>query len=431
MKVIGLISGTSIDGIDAALVEITGQDLNLEVQLLNAQTYPYPTELKEQIIAVCHDRPLSIAELAQLDDAIAYQFAIAAQTIQEEFPTAKIIGSHGQTVYHRPPSKTKGQGAVYPKGHKRPCGIFNPHSVAHRGEMGRWGERQLNSSFSPQSSALSIGYSMQLGRGEVIANLTEIPTVSNFRVADIAAGGHGAPLVSKVDVALLSHETKHRAIQNLGGIGNLTYLPPRSDRDWSQKIRGWDTGPANVLIDLAIQQLTAGEQTYDRNGEVALKGTPSQKLVRQWLEQDYFSQYPPKSTGRELFNQAYLDLLWQDARAENVVGADWLATVSELTVASIAHSYRTFLPRIPDEILLCGGGSHNLYLRQRLQTELTSAKILTTDEVGLNGDYKEAISFAILAYWRYYCNFPGNLPQVTSANKPVLLGEIHLPLSKS
>jgi anhydro-N-acetylmuramic acid kinase len=401
MKVIGLISGTSIDGIDAASVEITGQDLNLEIQLLNAQTYPYPTELKEQIIAVCHDRPLSIAELAQLDDAIAYQFAIAAQTIQAEFPTAKIIGSHGQTVYHRPPT-SRGQGS----------GV--------RGQ----GLRVKN---QESDSALSMGYSMQLGRGEVIANLTGIPTVSNFRVADIAAGGHGAPLVSKVDVALLSHERKHRAIQNLGGIGNLTYLPPRSDRDWSQKIRGWDTGPANVLIDLAIQQLTAGEQNYDRNGELALKGTPSQKLVRQWLEQDYFLQHPPKSTGRELFNRVYLDRLWYDARAENVVGADWLATVSELTVASIAHSYRTFLPQIPDEILLCGGGSHNLYLRQRLQAELTSAKILTTDEIGLNGDYKEAIAFAILAYWRYYCNFPGNLPQVTSANKPMLLGEIHLP----
>ena len=278
MKVIGLISGTSIDGIDAASVEITGQDLNLEVQLLNAQTYPYPTELKEQIIAVCHDRPLSIAQLAHLDDAIACQFAIAAQTIQAEFPTAKIIGSHGQTVYHRPPI-SRGQGS----------GV--------RGQ----GLRVKN---QESDSALSMGYSMQLGRGEVIANLTGIPTVSNFRVADIAAGGHGAPLVSKVDVALLSHQSKHRAIQNLGGIGNLTYLPPRSDRDWTQKIRGWDTGPANVLIDLAIEELTEGEQTYDRNGESALRGKPCQKLVRQWLEQDYFLQHPPKSTGRELFNRA-------------------------------------------------------------------------------------------------------------------------------
>ena len=216
-------------------------------------------------------------------------------------------------------------------------------------------------------------------------------------------------MVSKVDVALLSHQSKHRAIQNLGGIGNLTYLPPRSDRDWSQKIRGWDTGPANVLIDLAIQQLTAGEKTYDRNGESGFKRYTLSKISSTMARTRLLFTISAKIYRVEnSLIKLYLDRLWQDARAENVVGADWLATVSELTVASIAHSYRTFLPRIPDEILLCGGGSHNLYLRQRLQAELTSAKILTTDEVGLNGDYKEAIAFAILAYWRYYCNFPGN-----------------------
>jgi anhydro-N-acetylmuramic acid kinase len=383
MKVIGLISGTSIDGIDAALVEITGQDLTLEIRLLKAQTYTYPTALKIKIIEVCHNRAISMAELAELDDAIAYQFAIAAQNIQQGDLTAELIGSHGQTVYHRPP-------------------VF---------KQGR----------------LTLGYTMQLGRGAVIANLTGITTVSNFRVADMAAGGHGAPLVSKIDVCLLSHSTQHRVIQNLGGIGNLTYLPPRNNPDWEQKIRGWDTGPANVLIDLAIAEITQGEQTYDRGGQFASQGRPCQKLVEQWLQQDYFLQPPPKSTGRELFNQNYLEQCRQDAKAENLSDADWLATLTELTVASIVHSYRTFLPQIPEAIFLCGGGSRNLYLRQRLQAELTSAQILTTDEVGLDGDFKEAISFAILAYWRYCCNFPGNLPQVTSANKPMLLGEIHQP----
>lgn len=394
MKVIGLISGTSVDGIDAALVEITGKNLDLKIELLNCQTYPYPPELKTQIIEICHNKALTMAQLAQLDDAIAHNFAIAAKNIQQQFPTATLIGSHGQTVYHRPPFfKTGGRGDR---------------------ETGR-------QSFS------SIGYSMQLGRGEVIANTTGIPTVCNFRAADIAAGGHGAPLVSKIDVALLSDQNKHRVVQNLGGIANLTYLPPRNDPDWQQKICGWDTGPANVLIDLAIHQLTNGKHSYDRNGEFAALGKPCKKLVQKWLEQEYFLQSPPKSTGRELFNQNYLDRCQQDAEAEKLSDTDWLATITELTVASIVHSYHTFLPQIPDEVLLCGGGSHNAYLRQRLQGELTSAKILTTDEVGLNGDYKEAIAFAILAYWRYYCNFPGNLTQVTSANKPMLLGDIYLP----
>jgi anhydro-N-acetylmuramic acid kinase len=403
MKVIGLISGTSIDGIDAALVEITGQDLTLEIQLLKAQTYTYPAALKSKILEVCHNRPISMAELAELDDAIAYQFAIAAGKIQQGIPTVELIGSHGQTVYHRPPMKAEGRG-------QKAEVIFTT---------------EKNSSLLIPSSL--IGYSMQLGRGAVIANLTGITTVSNFRVADIAAGGHGAPLVSKIDVCLLSHPTQHRVIQNLGGIGNLTYLPPCNHSDWEQKIRGWDTGPANVLIDLAIAEITQGEQTYDRNGEFASQGKPCQKLVEQWLQQDYFLQPPPKSTGRELFNQDYLEQCRQDAQAENLSDADWLATLTELTVASIVHSYRTFFPQIPEAIFLCGGGSRNLYLRQRLQAELTSAQILTTDEVGLDGDFKEAISFAILAYWRYCCNFPGNLPQVTSANKPMLLGEIHHP----
>ena len=382
MKVIGLMSGTSVDGIDTVLVDIEGEKLDLKLQLLAGETNPYPPKLREQILKVGSGEPLSIAELATLDDAIADNFAQAAQHIQQGYPQAELIGSHGQTVYHRPPG----------------------------------------------SSQQKLGYSLQLGRGKVIANSTGIPTVSNFRVADIAAGGQGAPLVSKVDAYLLSHPNKHRAVQNIGGIGNVTYLPPNSELNCEQEVFGWDTGPGNVLLDLAVQKLTDGHQTYDRNGEWAALGTPCQKLVHRWLKQDFFLQSPPKSTGRELFGSDYLARCWQEAQEETLSDADWLATLTEFTVASIVNSYRTFLPQIPDEVLLCGGGSRNLYLRQRLQAELTSAKVLTTDEVGLNGDYKEAIAFAILAYWRFHCSLPGNLPQVTGAKQPMLLGEIHHPL---
>ncbi len=380
MKVIGLISGTSIDGIDTVLVEIEGEKLDLKVQLLAGETYPYPPQIREKILRVCSGHPLSMEELAGLDDAIAYNFAQAAQQIQQEYPQAELIGSHGQTVYHRPPENSQ------------------------------------------------LGYSLQLGRGELIANTTGITTVSNFRVADIAAGGQGAPLVSKIDAYLLTHPHKHRTVQNLGGIGNVTYLPPNSELNWEREVFGWDTGPGNVLLDLAVQKLTDGHQTYDRNGEWAAQGHPCHKLVHRWLEQDFFLQPPPKSTGRELFGSDYLARCWQEAQEETLTEADWLATLTEFTVASIVHSYRTFLPRMPDEVLLCGGGSRNLYLRQRLQGELTSAKVLTTDEVGLNGDYKEAVAFAILAYWRYHCSVSGNLPQVTGAKQPMLLGEIHHPL---
>ena len=376
MIVIGLMSGTSVDGIDAALVEINGLEQDLEVKLLQGETFAYPQDLRNQILAICGGKALNIAELADLDDAIALQFTQAAQQIQAQHQPAELIGSHGQTIYHRPPVQDQ------------------------------------------------LGYSYQIGRGEMIAHLTGIQTISNFRVADIAAGGEGAPLVSKIDLCLLSHPTKTRAIQNLGGIGNVTYLPPKATANWDAQIFGWDTGPANALLDLAVARLTNGTKTYDQDGQWAAQGTPNQQLVAQWLQQDFFQQSPPKSTGRELFSKEYLEQCWQEMDDLSLSPSDRLATLTELTVASIVHSYRQFLPQMPDEVLLCGGGSRNSYLRQRLQAELTSAHIGTTDEMGINGDFKEAIAFAVLAYWRVK-SIPGNLPQVTGAAKPVLLGNIH------
>ena len=376
MIVIGLMSGTSVDGIDAALVEIKGLEQDLEVKLLAGVTFAYPQDLRNQILAICGGKALNIAELAELDDAIALQFTQAAQQIQAQHQPAELIGSHGQTIYHRPPVQDQ------------------------------------------------LGYSYQIGRGEMIAHLTGIQTISNFRVADIAAGGEGAPLVSKIDLCLLSHPTKTRAIQNLGGIGNVTYLPPKATNNWDTQIFGWDTGPANALLDLAVARLTNGTKTYDQDGQWAAQGTPNQQLVAQWLQQDFFQQSPPKSTGRELFSKEYLEQCWQEMDDLSLSPSDRLATLTELTVASIVDSYRQFLPQMPDEVLLCGGGSRNSYLRQRLQAELTSAHIGTTDEMGINGDFKEAIAFAVLAYWRVK-SIPGNLPQVTGAAKPVLLGNIH------
>ncbi|MFN6560134.1 MAG: anhydro-N-acetylmuramic acid kinase [Nostoc sp. ChiSLP01] len=384
-RVIGLISGTSVDGIDAALVEISGQELDLKIELLAGETYPYPAELRERILALCAGAAISMAELAQIDDAIAFTFAQAAQNIQNGHQAANLIGSHGQTVYHRPVEK---------------LGIEKKNTL--------------------QSS---LGYSLQLGRGALIAYLTGITTVSNFRAADIAIGGHGAPLVPRVDAYLLSHPEEGRCIQNIGGIGNVAYIPPRYG-DWLSKIRGWDTGPGNSLLDLAVQHLSAGAKTYDENGNWAASGTPCYPLVDQWLRQDYFHLPPPKSTGRELFGVTYLEQCLKDAQAYQLNSADILATLTELTAASIAHSYQTFLPEMPQRVLLCGGGSRNLYLKQRLQLLLASIPVLTTDEVGLSADFKEAIAFAVLAYWRHL-GIPGNLPTATGAPGEVLLGEIH------
>jgi anhydro-N-acetylmuramic acid kinase len=379
-RVIGLISGTSVDGIDAALVEISGIGLDLQVQLLAGETYAYSTQLREQILAVGSGAPLSMADLAALDDAIAESFAQAAIAIQAGQLPADLIGSHGQTVYHRPPSS-----------------------------------RQL-------------GYSLQLGRGDAIAARTRVTTITNFRAADIAVGGQGAPLAPRVDAYLLAHSTHSRCIQNIGGIGNVAYLPAfgrfTAASEWEQKVLGWDTGPGNMLIDLAVQYLSQGQQSYDSNGAWAAQGRPCQPLVEQWLQDAFLQQPPPKSTGREYYGLPYLQHCLGTAQAHHLSPADILATLTELTVCSIVQSYQMFLPQMPDHVLLCGGGSKNAYLKQRLQMHLGAISVLTTDDIGLSADFKEAIAFAVLAYWQQ-CNIPGNLPQVTGASLAVPLGEVH------
>nr|WP_330359504.1 anhydro-N-acetylmuramic acid kinase [Moorena bouillonii] len=274
----------------------------------------------------------------------------------------------------------------------------------------------------------TLGYSLQLGRGEVIAEITGIKTISNFRVADIAAGGEGAPLVPKIDACLLRSSTHNRCIQNIGGIGNVTYLPV-SEGNWLEQVYGWDTGPGNALLDLAVEYFTNGRKTYDYNGEWAASGTPCEALVEQWLSQEFFKIPPPKSTGRELFSRDYLKQCLVESEAYNLAPADFLATLTELTVASIVESYRNFLPQMPDQVLLCGGGASNLYLKQRLQIRLDSVPVLTTDQVGLSRDFKEAIAFAVLAHWRNL-GIPGNLPQVTGASEAVCLGNLYSPRSQ-
>jgi len=375
MYAIGLISGTSADGIDAALVHLRGTEADLEIDLVAGSTYPDPPALRARVLATCAGEPLSVENLAALDDAIAAAFAAAARKLQTGQPPAQLIGSHGQTVFHRPPT------------------------------------------------ADTLGYSLQLGRGDAIARLTGTRTIANFRAADIAAGGHGAPLVSKLDACLLGHPSEPRCVQNLGGIGNFTYLPPTSDPDWQQQICGWDTGPGNALLDLAIAASSGGRLTYDADGAEAAKGTTDRALLAELLEHPFFAQAPPKSTGRETFGAGWL-AHYRD-RAARLAPADWLATLTDFTAHSVARSYRD-LPRPPATVLLCGGGRHNRTLVARLQTLLPASTVTSVDRAGLDGDLKEAIAFAVLAYWREL-GIPGNLPQVTGARVALPLGEVHLP----
>ncbi|MEM9511791.1 MAG: anhydro-N-acetylmuramic acid kinase, partial [Cyanobacteria bacterium P01_E01_bin.48] len=305
------------------------------------------------------------------------EFARAALAICPD-RSADCIGSHGQTVFHLPPQSD------------RP------------------------------------GRSMQLGRGAVIARQTGIPTVSDLRSADMVAGGQGAPLVPRVDELLLRHEKLSYCVQNIGGIGNMTYLPPAS----SDRVPvGWDTGPGNVLMDGAVRHWTQGEMSCDLDGRWAASGTPHFGLVERWSQEEFFVQPPPKSTGRELFSFDDLHRRLRECEATNLSPADGLATLTEFTAATIADSYRRHLPDLPDRVLLCGGGAKNLYLVERLQVQLDPIPVSTTAERGLCPDAKEAIAFAVLAYLRWF-EIPGNLPSVTGAADWCLLGELHHPYER-
>ncbi len=385
-RIIGLMSGTSVDGIDAALVDVSGGQLDLRVELVLGETYAYEPGLRDRILAVCSGAALRLVDLAQLDDDIAAAFAGAALMLQQtvlargEAPAA-LIGSHGQTVFHRP---RQGDG---------------------------------------------LAYSLQLGRGDAIAHRTGLPTVANFRAADIAAGGEGAPLVPPVDAYLLGHPTEHRCIQNIGGIGNLTYLPPTTSRDWQAQVRGWDTGPGNTLLDIAVQRLSEGQLTYDADGAWAAQGKPCLALVTQWLQHPYFGQAPPKSTGREQFGWDYFEPCFAEMAAHSLTDADILATLTEFTVRSIVQNYQDFLPVLPDAVFVGGGGGRNGYLMARLADLLPQSRVQTTDVLGLDAGFKEAIAFAVLAHWHQQ-GLPGNLPSVTGAQRPCLLGQYYSGLGQ-
>ncbi len=380
MRVIGLISGTSADGIDVATVDLEGQGYGISAHLVAGFTTPYSADLRQRILDTCAGHPLSLADLADLDEAIAQAFAQAAQHAIDRTGPVDLVASHGQTVFHRPV-----------QGHQ-------------------------------------LAYSVQLGRGASLARRLGVPTVSNFRQADIEAGGEGAPLVPIVDLCLLSHPQQCRCVQNIGGIGNVTYLPAWDRHQFPQPpaILGWDTGPGNSLIDIAIATLSEGSLTYDVDGAWAAQGTPCLDLINDWLQHPYLRQPPPKSTGRELFGWDYFQRCYAEAQQRGLGPLDTVATFTGFTAATIAQSYRAFLPALPEAILVGGGGSRNPVLMAHLQHHFPDIPVVPTDGAGVPANDKEAIAFAVLGYWRWQ-RFPGNLPTVTGATSATILGDIHNP----
>ena len=368
---IGLISGTSADGIDAALVRFSGHSAGPRCELLFGRTYAWPEALRARLVAIGQGAAIeSIDELGTLDVRIGEQFADAAQRLLADAGSdaraVSAIGSHGQTLRHRP------AGAAFDGKHP---------------------------------------FTMQLGDAHVIAERTGIATIADFRRRDVAAGGHGAPLLPALHNALLHSADEDRAVLNLGGIANFTLLP----RDGA--VRGFDTGPANALMDAWGARHTG--RAFDAGGEFAARGQVDAALLARLLDEPWFALPPPKSTGREVF---HLD--WVQARLQgNESPPDVQATLLELTAMTVAEALRREQPRT-QRVLACGGGVHNPRLLQRIAAHLPGVAVESTAAHGVDPDFVEAMGFAWLAR-QSVLGLPGNLPSVTGARGPRVLGVLH------
>jgi anhydro-N-acetylmuramic acid kinase len=380
--IIGLMSGTSCDGIDECLVKITGNCLSTEVDIIGFETYPYKNEIRELIFEASRKETGTVDKICRLNFILGKLFADAVREIAGKLsvPLSEIdiVGSHGQTIYHISSLKEKT-------------------------------DKEVRST-------------LQIGEPSIIAQETGVTTVADFRTRDIAAGGEGAPLVPYADFILFGRDVIGRAIQNIGGISNVTFLPADCDIN---EIIAFDNGPGNMIIDRFAEIITDGRLTYDKDGELASKGTLDQDLLERLCTHPYLSKSPPKSTGREDFGFQFSDNLYKELRQDNIDILDVIATITAFTAKSISDSYRKFiLPYYKiDEIIISGGGVRNPVLFQFLKDYLVDMSISKVDDFGIPSDAKEALAFAILANETISGN-PGNVPSATGAKESVVLGKI-------
>lgn len=380
--VLGMMSGTSADGIDAALVKISGASPDLNIKLLGHTHEPFPPSIRKEILRVAEQNPLTPAEFSQLHARLGQHYAAAAlsacQKLRISPRRVDLIGNHGQTIFHQG-TPTKFLGA-------------------------------------------KTASTLQVGDGSVIANLTGITTVSDFRPADIALGGQGAPLVPFADYILYRHPRVGRVSLNIGGIANVTVIPANAK---PRDVFAFDTGPGNMLIDALVQHFTHGRQSYDKNASLARKGHLNHELLVTLLRDPYFKLQPPKSTGREYFSGAYVKRLLLLARRRTLKPADLLNTVTIFTSASVADALRRFVLRKHkiNQLIVSGGGASNPLLVSHLTSLLPGVELLPSSRFGIPGDAKEALAFAILAYETFHQR-PSNIPSATGARGPAILGKI-------
>jgi anhydro-N-acetylmuramic acid kinase len=376
-RVVGLMSGTSADGTDAALCEVSGSGTGTRARVLAHRTVPYPRGLRERIFALGE---ADTAELCDMDVLLGEAFAAAARdicaTAGVSLAEVDLIGSHGQTAAHRPRSAGK------------------------------------------------LGATLQIGESAVIAERTGRPVISDFRVRDMAAGGEGAPLVPLVDQLLFSAPGVVRAIQNIGGIANVTLVGAAASQ-----VVAFDTGPGNMALDAVARAASRDVDGYDLEGRRAARGRIDAALLAELHGHPYLAQPPPKSTGREMFGRPFVDPLLDrfTSRPPSTPGGspldDLLATLTRFTAEAIARAYREHLPVFPGEVYLCGGGAANPVLRAHLTELCAPAPVRDTSALGIDPQAKEAVAFAVLANETLF-GHPGNVPRATGATGPRVLGKI-------
>lgn len=384
MRVAGIMSGTSLDGIDVAIVDIVRKRGAVRIAPVAFHGTPYPKLIRKALLAVSNSTTHT-ATVARLNFLLGELYASAlvdtCRRARIPFASIELCGIHGQTIFH--------EGA--------PIGY-----LGHR-----------------------IASTLQIGEAAVVAERTGIRVISNFRERDIAAGGQGAPLVPYVDYLLFRHRRIHRVALNIGGIANITVIPPGvgqvilspADKVKSISSPAFDTGPGNMVIDALVARHTYGRRLFDRNGRIARSGKVVERLLKSMLRDPYFALPPPKSCGREQYGPAFVNRLI----ATGIPLPDLIATATELTARSIARAISEHT-RDAREVIVSGGGVHNRQIMRRLRELLSDLAIDSSDAHGIDPDAKEAIAFAILAF-EHVNGRPGNLPSATGAQRAVVLGK--------
>ena len=372
-------SGTSADGIDAVLADVGGSERQLRARVLAHVHRPFSPALRQRILHLCLHG--TVSEICELNFLLGEHFARAALAVirraKRKPADIAAISSHGQTIHHLPNARTPS--------------------------------------------------TLQIGEAAVIAERTGITTVADFRVRDMAAGGQGAPLVPYADWALFTDQTRPRIVQNIGGIGNLTFLPPSAKLD---DVIAFDTGPGNMVMDALVTALSRGRQTFDRDGRWAARGRVSEKLLVELMTHPFLRRRPPKTTGREEIGEVFVHRTLASARRLRLSPEDIVATATALTAATIADAYGRFVfPKLTAskhralQIILGGGGAKNPTLRRMLVARTGVPELFTHEDFGIANAAKEALAFAILAHETLLGN-PGNVPNATGARRAALLGKI-------